>query len=69
MTKTLGERFGQNIKKLRLENKLTQRETSLKCNTSQQSYSKYELGLVSPTLNFVEKVAKFYNVEASDLLR
>ncbi|MBY5034159.1 helix-turn-helix transcriptional regulator [Streptococcus gallolyticus] len=60
--------FTDNLKKLRLEFGMTQKELAEELGTSQQSYMKWETGKTSPTLKSVEKIAQFFDVPISSLV-
>ncbi|NLO85618.1 MAG: helix-turn-helix transcriptional regulator [Clostridiales bacterium] len=56
------------IKQLRLDNKLTQIQLSVKLEMDQSEYSKYERGNRTPPTAFLEKLAIYYNTNADYLI-
>ena len=51
-----------NIKKLRLQNKLSQNDVAKIINITQSNYSKYEKGTIEPDLKSLIQLANYYNV-------
>lgn len=60
--------FGENVKRLRKKNKLTQTELANMINKTIRTVQKYESGEITPTVDIIELVAKALNVTASELL-
>ncbi|WP_394405363.1 helix-turn-helix domain-containing protein [Streptococcus sp. 20-1249] len=60
--------FIKNLKRLRLEKGLTQKQVAQAIKTSQQCYMRWETGKTSPTLNTLEKLAQFFGVTVSELV-
>ena len=61
-------KFGERLKELRLENKLTQEKLGELVKIDQTSISAYELGKVHPTDDVIVVVAKYFKVSADFLL-
>lgn len=57
--------IGEAIKKLRLENKMSMRELAERVNVTHAHISKLEGGLTSPSVDFIETLAAFFNVPIS----
>ena len=60
--------IGNNIKRLRIEKKLTQKKLSELTGISEVMISQYELGLRNPKLENLQKIAKALNVHSLVLL-
>lgn len=60
--------FSQRLKKLRIENKLTQTEIAKMIYISQPAYSKYEMGTASPNPETLSKLAEVLNVSVDYLV-
>ena len=58
----------QNLKKLRIEKKISQQALADKLNTSQQSIYKYENQLTEPNLDMLEHMADFFDVSVDYLI-
>ena len=61
--------LAQHLKELRDFHQYTQEYVSSQLNIERPSYSNYELGKRTPTLDLVIAFADFYNVSVDDLLR
>jgi transcriptional regulator with XRE-family HTH domain len=61
--------FNVTLRELRDARGLTQEQVAEAAGTSQSHYSKIELGLVSPTIRTVRKIAHALDVDPMDLLR
>ena len=59
--------FGERLKKLRKENKLTQRELAKKLHVSKSVISYYELGDRTPSADILVKLAYIFNVSTDYL--
>lgn len=59
--------IGINIKNLRRENQLSQKEFAIKMNTTQQRVSEWERGKVEPSLYNILKIIKVLNVTFEEL--
>lgn len=61
---------GENIKHLRKEKKLTQKKLGELCQPkiSESTIRKYELGILNPKIETIDKIAKALNVPRNDLL-
>lgn len=57
------------LKKLRKQNKLTQRSVAEALHISQTSVSKYERGESEPDLEMVLKMADFFGVTVDEFIR
>jgi len=60
--------FGQNLKELRENNKLTQAEFASKMNTTQQRVSEWECNKVEPSLFNIVKILRLYNIDFEELI-
>lgn len=60
---------GENIKKIREEKGMTQKELAEKCGIIYQTIGKYERGLLNPKMETLVKIANAMDVYASDLLK
>ena len=56
------------LKELRLEYSLTQSQLAMYLNISQQTYSRYETGELEPPIDYLVKLARFYDVNIDYLL-
>jgi len=54
--------FGQMLKKLRVDNELSQKTLADKIGITQQSISAYENGTSDPSIDWLIKFAQFFNV-------
>jgi len=61
--------FNIRLRELRAARGLTQEQVAEAVGTSQSHYSKIELGLVSPTIRTVQKIAAALGVDPMELLR
>jgi transcriptional regulator with XRE-family HTH domain len=61
--------FNTNLRVLRDARGLTQEQVAAAVGTSQSHYSKIELGLVSPTIRTVQRIANALEVDPIELLR
>lgn len=57
-----------NLKKLRLEKKLFQKDVAEKCNINRSTYNQYEQGKVEMDHETLKKLSKFYNVSIDYIL-
>lgn len=60
--------FGQRLKKLREEKKLTQEELGKKLNLTKANISKYESGKLEPNIETIRYLADFFGVQTDYLL-
>ncbi len=60
--------FGSMLKSLRIEHNLTQSELAKKIKLSKANVSKYEAGLVEPSLETLTLIANLFNVSTDYLL-
>lgn len=58
----------ENLKSLREDRDIKQREIAKLLNVSQNTYSQYETGVISLTAEILIKLADFYNVSIDYLL-
>lgn len=62
------EKFGNFIKQLRTERKLTQKELGEKLNITDKAISKWERGLSFPDITMLNSLASFFEIDISELL-
>lgn len=60
--------FGENLKRLRKENHITQAELSSSIGIERSSIGKYETADVIPSMDVLKKLADYFNVSVGDLL-
>ena len=60
--------FAQRLKRIRTRKDLNQEDLAKALNYSQQTISKWELGLTSPDPEAVQKLARFFNIKVNDLI-
>lgn len=56
------------LKELRKENRLRQWQVSEKLNLKQQTYSRYELGKIEPSIEVLAKLSELYDVSVDYIL-
>ena len=59
---------GEKIKKIRLDNNMTQDEFAEKLNVTRVAVSKWELGKSYPSIENLKTICSLFNVSSSDLL-
>ena len=62
------EKIGQFIKKIREENKLTQKELADKLGVTYQAVSKWENGKNVPDISILKEMSKIFNVDIDEIL-
>ena len=62
------EKIGQFIKKIREENKLTQKELADKLGVTFQAVSKWENGKNVPDISILKEMSKMFNVDIDEIL-
>lgn len=60
--------IGENIRRIRKEKGLTQKELGNLCNLADSAIRRYELGGANPKLETIEKIAKALDVKIADLV-
>ncbi len=60
--------LGDNIRKFRTRNGLSQQELSEKLNVSRPTISSWELNRTEPTMGNIEQLAKIFNCRKSELI-
>jgi len=60
--------LGENLKRLREERQLTQKDIASHIHKSVQAYSQYELDKREPDLDTLIKIADFYQVSLDDIV-
>jgi len=60
--------IGEKIKKLRLENSLTQKDLAEKLYVTAQAVSRWENNEVEPSITTIAEIAKVFNISMSELL-
>ena len=61
-------KFGDNLKKIRKNKKMSQEELAEKVNVSRQSVSKWETGDAYPEMNNILELCKIFNCKLNDLV-
>ena len=61
--------FSQRLIYLRKTMNYTQQFVSDNTSVSQSNYNKYEKGRFKPSLSFIEKIVKLYNIDANWLIK
>ena len=61
-------KFGDNLKQIRKNKKMSQEELAEKVNVSRQSVSKWENGEVYPEMNNILELCKIFNCKINDLV-
>lgn len=61
-------KFGDNLKKIRKDKKMSQEELAEKVNVSRQSVSKWENGESYPEMNNILELCKIFNCKLNDLV-
>jgi transcriptional regulator with XRE-family HTH domain len=64
---TTNKAVAARIKKIRLEQGLTQAQLAEKAGVYQNTYAKFERGETKPTLDFFKRIAKALNLPSTDL--
>jgi DNA-binding XRE family transcriptional regulator len=65
----LGKKMGENLRRLRLKNKLSQGDLANMLNVNRAYISNIENGRMNPTLSTLEKIAKALEISSSELLK
>jgi len=63
------KKLGENLRKLRLQKKLSQGDLAKALNVDRAYISNIENGRMNPTLSTLEKIAKALNISSSKLLK
>ena len=61
-------KISETIKKIRKENKLTQKQLADKLNVTYQAVSKWENGLNIPDITILKEICTEFNIDINDLL-
>ena len=61
-------KIGENIKKIRKERKLTQKQLAISLNVSQQLVSRLEKGYENPSIITLKKIAAALNIQIDNLI-
>lgn len=64
----MAEFFNNNVKYLRKENSISQQELADKIGIDRSTISRIENNEIETTIPIVEKIAKYFNIEFSDLV-
>lgn len=59
--------IGKKLKELRLSEKLTQEELSVKLNINRVNYTRYETDKVRPDFETLIKIADFYDISLDEI--
>jgi transcriptional regulator with XRE-family HTH domain len=60
--------FGERLRKLRLGKKMSQMSLAARIGLSQEAISKYERGIVSPSIDVIRSLRNFFNVSSDYLI-
>ena len=60
--------IGENIKKLRMINNLSQKDFAIKMNTTQQRVSEWECNKIEPSLYNIIKILKIFDITFEELI-
>lgn len=60
--------FAEKLKRIRKRKDLNQGDLAKALNYSQQTISKWELGLITPDPEAIQKLATFFNIKVNDLI-
>lgn len=69
MSNSILEKFGQRLKKLRVEKNLTQEQFAKKCGLHKNYIGMVERGERNPSLINIEIIAKSLEISISDLMK
>lgn len=61
-------KFGENLKRIRKDKKMSQEELAEKVNVSRQAVSKWETGEAYPEMNNILELCKIFNCKINDLV-
>jgi transcriptional regulator with XRE-family HTH domain len=61
--------FGQRLKQLRKDKKLTQAELAVRLQVTRDALAKWETDNASPHIDTIRKIASFFNVGLDDLYK
>ena len=62
------EEFGKIIKRIRIENNLTQKDLAEKYNVTYQAVSKWENGKNMPDISLIKQISKDFNISIDDMI-
>ena len=62
------KKFGQKIKKMRLEQKLSQFDLSIECGIPKNQIGRIERGLISPTIKTIIKICNGLKIHPKELM-
>ena len=68
MKTEISQKVGQNIKRIRKERGLTQKEIAAEFKFTQQRYSRFETGMFELNYAQILKLCKIFNVTPTELL-
>ena len=60
--------FCNNLKELRKENGLTQKQVAIQLNVVESCYANWEQGRTEPNITMLRKLSKIYDVSIDDLI-
>lgn len=69
MNNSILQKFGQQLKKLRVEKNLTQEQFAKKCGLHKNYIGMVERGVRNPSLINIEVIAKGLEISISDLMK
>lgn len=61
--------ISDNIKKIRKDNNLTQREFAEKINKKEITVRRYESGDITPPINVIDEISKRFNVPRTEIIK
>lgn len=68
-TKVCYKFFGENLFKLRIENKLTQQQVADKLGVTRPTYSKWETNVAEPPIYFIKRLAEILSTDYNTLFK
>lgn len=60
--------IGQNIKKIRKDNNLTQKQFAEKINKKEITVRRYEKGDITPPMNVIKEISQIFNISTSKII-
>ena len=64
----MDNRFCKNLRNIRIEKKLTQKQVALKLGVVESCYANWEQGRTEPSIETLRKLGEIFNVSIDELL-